>query len=108
MSKSASSSSKGGIGVLGVVQILFIILKCTKTGPVGTWHWWKVMLPLICTVGLVCFCGCLACCGFITTHICCIVKPNKQQNKVEIDIENPHKPQVVASTCNNSTTYRVI
>ena len=104
MSKSASSGSKGGIGVLGVVQILFIILKCTKTGPVGSWHWWKVMLPLICTVGLVCFCGCLACCVFITTHI----KPNKQQNKVEIDIENPHTPQVVASTCNNSTTYRVI
>ncbi len=104
MSKSASSGSKGGIGVLGVVQILFIILKCTKTGPVGSWHWWKVMLPLICTVGLVCFCGCLACCGFITTHI----KPNKRQNKVEVDIENPSISQVVASTCNNSTTYRVI
>lgn len=101
MSKSASFNSKGGIGATGVVQIVFIILKCTNSGVIGSWQWWKVMLPLICTVGLMCSCGCVACVA------CCIVKSNKKLNKVEIDIENPHSPQVVASNCNNCTTYRV-
>ena len=99
MSKSASSGSKGGIGAAGVVQIVFIILKCTKYGVIGTWHWWKVMLPLICTVGLMCFCGCIA---------CCIVKSNKKLNKVEIYIENPRIPRVMISNCNNCTIYRVM
>ena len=99
MSKSITSSSKCGIGAVGVIQIVFIIFKYTKYGVIGRWHWWKVMLPLICSVGLMCFCGCIA---------FCIVKSNKKLNKVEIDIENPRTPQVVVSNCNNCTTYRVI
>lgn len=99
MSKSASSGSKCGIGAVGVVQIVFIILKCTKYGVIGTWYWWKVMLPLICTVGLMGFCGCI---------VSCIFNSNKQLNKVEIDIENPRISNVMVSNCNNCTTYRVM
>ena len=99
MSKSITSSSKCGIGAVGVVQIVFIIMKCTKYGVIGTWHWWKVMLPLFCTIGLMCFCGCIA---------CCIAKSNKKLNKVEIDIENHPIPQIMVSNCNNCTIYRVI
>ncbi len=106
----SNTSSKGGVGAVGVVQIVFIILKCTKTGVIRSWPWWKVMLPFICTIGLVCFCGSIACCGVIAIEGCCNDKTEKSKHAtVEIDIENPHeKQQVVVSTCNDSSTYRIV
>lgn len=103
MSKSASSNSKAGLSFVGVIQIVFIILKCTKSGVVESWPWWKVMLPIICSIGLMCFFGCIACCGVIITHMC---YNDKKINKVNVEI--PNKPQIVVSTCNNSTIYRVV
>lgn len=46
MSKNTSSS---GMGLLGVLQIIFIVLKC-----VGTidWPWRKVLIPLWIELGL--------------------------------------------------------
>lgn len=38
-----SSSSGGGIGVLGLLGVAFIILKLTH---VISWSWWWVTLPL--------------------------------------------------------------
>jgi hypothetical protein len=46
---SSSSSSSGGIGFVGLLQILFIGLKIT--GYIA-WPWWQVMLPLIISAGL--------------------------------------------------------
>ena len=104
----SESTSKGGVGAVGVVQIVFIILKCAKTGVIGSWPWWKVMLPFICTIGLVCFCGSIACCGVIANKICCNDKTGKRKHTtVEIDIENPNKKQVVVSKCNDTSIYRV-
>ena len=103
MSKSASSNSKAGLSFVGVIQIVFIILKCTKSGVVESWPWWKVMLPIICSIGLMCFFGCIACCGVIVTHMC---YNDKKINKVHVEI--PNKPKIVVSTCNNSTIYRVV
>ena len=62
------STSKSGIGAVGVVQIVFIILKATHTGVIGNWPWWQVMLPIICSIGLICFALCLSlsCICFIT------------------------------------------
>ena len=37
------SSSSGGMGFLGVLQIVFIVLKLCK---VITWSWWVVLIPL--------------------------------------------------------------
>ena len=104
-------TSKGGVSAVGVVQIVFVILKCTNNGVIGLWPWWKVMLPLICTTGLLCFFGCIACCGIIAIDGGCndndkTKKPNQVQ--VEIDIENPDKRQVVVSKCNDSSTYRIV
>jgi len=40
---SSDSSSSGGVSVLGVVQIVFIILKLIGT---ITWPWSVVLIPL--------------------------------------------------------------
>ena len=57
-----NNQSKAGTGAVGVVQIVFIILKLTKTGTISNWPWWMVMLPFICTLGLACCCSLTACC----------------------------------------------
>ena len=42
--------SSGGVGVLGVLQIVFIVLKC-----IGTidWSWWSVFIPTWISLGLI-------------------------------------------------------
>lgn len=44
----SSSSSGGGIGFLGLLQIVFITLKLLK---VIAWSWWVVMLPTLIPFG---------------------------------------------------------
>ena len=39
---SSSSESSGGIGFLGLLTIVFIVLKLTD---VIDWSWWLVLLP---------------------------------------------------------------
>lgn len=39
---SSSSDSSGGIGFLGLLTIVFIVLKLTD---VIDWSWWLVLLP---------------------------------------------------------------
>lgn len=43
-----SSSNSGGIGFLGLLQIVFITLKLLK---VISWSWWVVMLPTLIPLG---------------------------------------------------------
>lgn len=43
------SSASGGIGFMGVLQIVFIVLKLCK---VINWSWWAVMLPTIISAGI--------------------------------------------------------
>ena len=43
---SSSSSSSGGIGLFGVLFILFLALKLTGVEPVAAWSWWWVTAPL--------------------------------------------------------------
>lgn len=45
-----SSAKSGGVSVLGVIQIVFIILKLVG---VISWSWWAVLIPLWITIGLV-------------------------------------------------------
>lgn len=44
----SDGSSKGGIGFLGLLQIVFITLKLLK---VIAWSWWVVMLPTLIPLG---------------------------------------------------------
>jgi hypothetical protein len=68
MGESNSSTSTAGVSGVGVVQIVFVILKLCKTDPIGGWPWWKVMLPLECSVALMC---CVSCCAI---SLLCIAK----------------------------------
>jgi uncharacterized protein (DUF983 family) len=42
VSKTMNNKSSGGLGVLSVLQIIFIVLKCVG---VINWSWWKVFIP---------------------------------------------------------------
>ena len=42
----SSSSSGGGIGFLGVLTIVFIVLKLIGETPIAQWSWWWVLSPL--------------------------------------------------------------
>ena len=43
MSKQQQQTTTGGVSALGVVQIVFIILKLVG---VINWSWWAVFIPL--------------------------------------------------------------
>lgn len=45
-----TSNTSGGIGFIGLLQILFIGLKLCK---IINWKWWQVMLPLEISGGLI-------------------------------------------------------
>lgn len=42
----AESNYSGGIGFLGLLALVFIILKLAEIGPVQHWSWWLVLAPL--------------------------------------------------------------
>ena len=48
MASSSSSSSSGGIGFVGLLTIVFIVLKLVRFhgDPVNTWSWWWVLSPI--------------------------------------------------------------
>lgn len=49
----SSSSSSGGIGFVGLLQILFIGLKLTNY---IAWPWWQVLLPTIISFSILIIC----------------------------------------------------
>ena len=49
----SSKSSSGGTSVLGVLQIIFIVLKLLK---VITWSWWTVFIPTWIGLGIFVLC----------------------------------------------------
>jgi hypothetical protein len=49
---SNSSSSSGGVGFVGLLQVLFIGLKLTNF---IAWPWWQVLLPTIISFGIFVF-----------------------------------------------------
>ena len=46
------SASSSGIGILGIIQVVFIILKLLGVAPVATWAWSVVLIPLWISLGL--------------------------------------------------------
>lgn len=49
----SNNSSSGGIGLAGVVFVVFLILKLAEIGVVATWSWWWVTSPLWIGFGVV-------------------------------------------------------
>ena len=50
---SSKNSSSGGVSILGVLQIIFIVLKLLK---VITWSWWTVFIPTWIGLGIYILC----------------------------------------------------
>lgn len=48
----SSKHSSGGIGILTVIQVVFIILKLLGIAPVATWAWTVVLIPLWINLGI--------------------------------------------------------
>ena len=44
------TAARGGVGFVGLLQLVFIVLKLCN---VINWSWWAVLLPAIISVGLV-------------------------------------------------------
>lgn len=78
----ANSNNSGGAaasgGLVTILQALFIICKIIDANVIGDWPWWKVMLPLICSVGLALL---ICCCG--VSCICCIETIKNKENAKE-------------------------
>lgn len=53
-SYSKCSGGGSGVGVLTVVQIVFIILKCAG---LIDWPWRYVLLPILVNIGFIAVCG---------------------------------------------------
>jgi hypothetical protein len=42
----SSSTTSGGVGLTGLLFLVFLTLKLAEVGPVATWSWWWVTAPL--------------------------------------------------------------
>lgn len=40
-----SGTSSGGIGILGLLGVVFVTLKLVGVAPVAEWSWWWVTAP---------------------------------------------------------------
>lgn len=48
--KTMKHESSSGLGTLGVLQIVFIVLKCVN---VIDWSWWAVFIPTWINIGII-------------------------------------------------------
>jgi hypothetical protein len=46
MKRQKGQASSGGVGVLGLLGVVFITLKLIGVTEVATWSWWWVTAPL--------------------------------------------------------------
>jgi len=66
MSSSKRGTSSGGLGVMGVLTIVFIVLKLVGT---ITWSWWWVLSPLWLPITVVISCGAIGYLMFFLTVV---------------------------------------
>lgn len=71
----------GGIGLCGMVFIVFLILKLSEIGTVATWSWWWVTAPLWMplTIVLVIMLGALVLAGIAYGAACLIQAIQKRR-----------------------------
>lgn len=49
----SESSSSGGMGICGIITVIFVLAKVFEVGPVAAWSWWWVFSPLLIGWGIV-------------------------------------------------------
>ena len=45
MKTQRGEANQGGIGVFGLLGVIFVVLKILDVKPVGDWSWWLVTAP---------------------------------------------------------------
>ncbi len=45
MSKESNSSASGGVSILGLLGVVFVVMKLAGIGAVASWSWWWVTAP---------------------------------------------------------------
>lgn len=64
MTTQSTGQTSGGIGVCGLLLVIFIIAKVFEIGPVAAWSWWWVFspmwIPALIVAGMVVFFAVLA------------------------------------------------
>lgn len=64
-----SKVKSGGIGIMGVIEVLFIALKLLGVEPITNWAWSVVLIPLWIDLGLCAFIIlCVVLCTIITEY----------------------------------------
>ena len=68
------AAATGGVSSLGVVFIVFLILKLTKVPPVANWPWWIITSPIWGLLALMCCCtitaGTCGGCAMVCEKVC--------------------------------------
>lgn len=63
-SNGGAAASSGGVGLCGLVFVVFLVLKLAEIGQVAHWSWWWVTaplwMPLAFVLALVVVFGCIA------------------------------------------------
>jgi len=42
----SKTASNGGVGLLGLLTVAFVVMKLAGIGKVASWSWWWVLSPL--------------------------------------------------------------
>jgi hypothetical protein len=45
MKRQRGETSSGGIGIFGLLGVVFVVLKILDVKPIGDWSWWWVTAP---------------------------------------------------------------
>lgn len=51
MATSKQTTTSGGVGLMGLLFLVFLTLKLAEVGAVATWSWWWVTAPLWAPLG---------------------------------------------------------
>jgi len=85
-----SSSSSGGIGLCGMVFIVFLFLKLAEMGVVATWSWWWVTsplwIPVVIVLGILCVALCFMLVGACIAALLGKKKCNRRGRMVSFKI----------------------
>ena len=77
-----NNSGSVGCGLLGVLQIIFIVMKLTAPeSTIYKWSWIEVLIPLWISLGCCsCLCICLSCSGCAYFASTLFEEPNDEEN----------------------------
>lgn len=98
-----NNSGSVGCGLLGVLQIIFIVMKLTAPeSTIYKWSWIEVLIPLWISLGCCsCLCICVSCSGCAYFASTLLEEPNTN-NKIVLKTPPKRKQYVIEDIENNN------